>query len=1007
MDKTVNFQIKVSATGEKDVKNITMSAEELAKSIKKVENAHEGLRTGVININQLKQSWDNAFSGMQGIVQITSELTSAYSIQEGAEVKLQTIMQQRMGATDSMVESIKTLCSAQQQIGVIGDEVQLSGAQQMATFLSEKESLDKLIPAMNDLLAQQNGLNATEQDAVSIGNMMGKAMQGQVDVLQRVGISFSDAQKHVLQYGTEEERAAILSEVIRQNVGEMNKRLAETDSGRMKQFSNTIGDIKEQIGSLLMPIDGIIIKSNEFLTAFNNIIGVGIGIKGLAGTVKTLSVAHIASAANTKVEALAKQLLNKANITAAASTNALRIATIGLYAVASGLLVGAIYLAINIFKRYSESAEKTVSSQKKIREASEEAAQAMKSGEERLRQVRSEMELNISRLKSFKGTKDQEKKIVEEMNQKYGSSIGYYRNVSQWYNALIGNSEAYCRQMINETRLRALANQAALLEQSRHEILYDDKGNRKKYSKAKKKTAVASEELVDAGDGIFVPKSYSWKEEASDLEKATASYKALGKQIEHVRNQMEKIAKENSNIEIKKFEGYSASGITDSNTSSSTSTAKTKDENLVLRENADTYADLANNLRYYENQLEHTSKTDTEAIGKISEKIRATKSEMEAIKKLINVQEEANDVQEDGIELEIETNTQKLQKALDDARKEFENAVTVDAKVKAQAKIDEIQREIDRETKGELTIEATVEPTYITKGSIDDLRRSYENAQSRASRIQMDLEIGLIGKKEAEEQIADLNRQLKGMGKNLKPLKIEVDTKNFDRAMKSMKKGWNSIKGISDGVNGITEALKGNGSAWEKTCAIIDGMFTIYEGITGVIELINLLTTASLFHKSAKAAESVATGIATGATIFDASQAPAAAAEKIPLIAANKAAAASYLEMASAAYFAAHAYIPFAGFGIATGFATGAASITKTIGAMAFADGGVVYGPTLGLIGEYAGARSNPEVIAPLDKLRSLIHTDGNAMEGRVEFKIRGRRLEGVLEKERRHRIRS
>ena len=219
MGKTVNFHKKVSATGEKDVKNITMSAEELAKSIKKVENAHEGLRTGVININQLKQSWDNAFSGMQGIVQITSELTSAYAIQESAEVKLQTIMQQRMGATDSMVDSIKKLCSAQQQIGVIGDEVQLSGAQQMASFLNEKESLDKLIPAMNDLLAQQNGLNATNQDAVSIGNMKGKAMQGQVDVLQRVGITFDESQKQVLQFGTESERAAMLAEVITATAG--------------------------------------------------------------------------------------------------------------------------------------------------------------------------------------------------------------------------------------------------------------------------------------------------------------------------------------------------------------------------------------------------------------------------------------------------------------------------------------------------------------------------------------------------------------------------------------------------------------------------------------------------------------------------------------------------------------------------------------------------------------------------------------------------------------------
>jgi len=41
--------------------------------------------------------------------------------------------------------------------------------------------------------------------------------------------------------------------------------------------------------------------------------------------------------------------------------------------------------------------------------------------------------------------------------------------------------------------------------------------------------------------------------------------------------------------------------------------------------------------------------------------------------------------------------------------------------------------------------------------------------------------------------------------------------------------------------------------------------------------------------------------------------------------------------------------------------------------ATAFAQGGIVSGPTLGLVGEYQGARTNPEVIAPLDKLRSMM----------------------------------
>lgn len=41
-----------------------------------------------------------------------------------------------------------------------------------------------------------------------------------------------------------------------------------------------------------------------------------------------------------------------------------------------------------------------------------------------------------------------------------------------------------------------------------------------------------------------------------------------------------------------------------------------------------------------------------------------------------------------------------------------------------------------------------------------------------------------------------------------------------------------------------------------------------------------------------------------------------------------------------------------------------------------FAAGGIVSGPTLAMVGEYAGAGSNPEVIAPLSDLQSMIGTD-------------------------------
>ena len=72
------------------------------------------------------------------------------------------------------------------------------------------------------------------------------------------------------------------------------------------------------------------------------------------------------------------------------------------------------------------------------------------------------------------------------------------------------------------------------------------------------------------------------------------------------------------------------------------------------------------------------------------------------------------------------------------------------------------------------------------------------------------------------------------------------------------------------------------------------------------------------------------------------------------------------------------------------------AAFKRVVGAAKFADGGVVYGPTLGLVGEYPGASTNPEVIAPLSKLKNLIEPSG-AME--LQTRISGNDLLVLLER--------
>ena len=215
-------------------------------------------------------------------------------------------------------------------------------------------------------------------------------------------------------------------------------------------------------------------------------------------------------------------------------------------------------------------------------------------------------------------------------------------------------------------------------------------------------------------------------------------------------------------------------------------------------------------------------------------------------------------------------------------------------------------------------------------------------------------------------------------------------------AFGAFREGWDSIKGIGSGVESITDALEGNGNAWQTVTGIVDGFLQIYDGIKAIVGIINMLSTATTAHTTAKAAESAAIGVATGAQTAEAVAAEATALAQIPVIAANKLATASFMELAAAAYFAAHAHIPFAGFGIASGFVIAATAMVQAIGVMPFADGGIVSGPTVGLIGEYAGASNNPEVVAPLDKLRGMLNP-APAVGGEVTVRIKGRDLAGVL----------
>jgi len=194
-----------------------------------------------------------AFS-INGIVNFSKASIEAYKNAEQQQKKLDVIMTERLKATKEDIQSVKDLTAEQSRNGVVGKTAQIQGAQQLGTFVKQTSSLKQLIPAMNDLAVQQHGVNTTGKDMQNIGNLMGKVFTGQTGALKRVGISFTEAQEKVLKYGTETEKAAMLSQVITDNVGHMNKEMAKTDAGKIQNAKNQIAGLKVTLGADLLPI---------------------------------------------------------------------------------------------------------------------------------------------------------------------------------------------------------------------------------------------------------------------------------------------------------------------------------------------------------------------------------------------------------------------------------------------------------------------------------------------------------------------------------------------------------------------------------------------------------------------------------------------------------------------------------------------------------------------------------------------------------------------------------
>lgn len=271
-ENRVDFVINIGGNAYKGTAALDTAMGKLNVTASKTTSLFDRVGVAAIKLNSIFQLTKSVISSVNSAF---DSCVQANQAQQEAETKLARVMRNTMAASDEQIESIKALTSAQQALGVVGDEVQLAGAQELGTYLEKTESLQKLIPVMNDMVAQQYGYNATQESAVNIATMMGKVMEGQTGALSRYGYKFDEAQEKILKYGTEAQKVATLTEVITESVGGMNAALAATPEGKMKQMANRVGDLQERVGRLFVqiksgfaPVADMVVSIAERIMAF-------------------------------------------------------------------------------------------------------------------------------------------------------------------------------------------------------------------------------------------------------------------------------------------------------------------------------------------------------------------------------------------------------------------------------------------------------------------------------------------------------------------------------------------------------------------------------------------------------------------------------------------------------------------------------------------------------------------------------------------------------------------
>ena len=974
-------------------KHIPLAREELANGLYQV------VSNGVPEDNWIEFLDKSSRSAVGGIadlgqtVTVTSTLIKNYGLewdQAGAiQDKIQMTAKNGVTSFEQLGQALPRVSGSASQLGVTLDEL-------MAVFATTTGVTGNTAEVSTQLAAVLNALIKPSSEATKAANEMGigfnaasvRAAGGLENFLLGLDASIQEYAAKTGQlsqtiygqlFGSAEALRLLGSltgeqkEKFSQNIGAMADSAGEMDAAfdnmastgeSLKQtLANQVHAMMDWAGSIAStsaPYMELIANSGIAIMSLVQLSG---GIKTVVTGLKAMKVATLAQAAAAKVAAIASNIWKAAQT---ALNFVLSANPIGIVVMAMAALVGALIAAYNNCETFRNICDAVWAAVEKIASA-----------------------------------------VWDSLVKAFEKASTVIKKAWEWVKKFFGiRDETTARQTADlEKNTKATqANTKAKTENAQAEL----KKNRKQNAP------------VTDSDKNKDKDKYSGKHLISNA----TSYKELGNNIQYYQNKLETA----NGTDTKTIALY-AKKIA--------ALQKQQEAITQLQEAASrpselkTLKDIDAEITYQQNLRENASTEELAAIDAEIQRLNDLKTAFErnahvdvCIDKIQNYRQ---------LEKELQYYTDLLKTATETERVEIQKQINAlnGLKKKWDETLDDLKKPEDISRLNTIRSLDDAISYYQTKqknasaSEIDGIQRTVQELEKKRDAMQqltripeMEKEVAKLGSMEGKTLTLELKAiGLDGVKKRIKELQdMLADTKspmdgsqresiqkligsyeNYEKRIRksnvALGESWSAVKSVGGGITSLTDMLQGNRDAWSTITGVVDAAIQIYEGINGIISIIQTLTAATGAANAVTAASGVA---ATTAAAAKTGAAPGEIAASTATTVAVKAEALAYRELAASEFMAAHAYIPFAGAGIAAGFISMMQGLVASVAVTPFANGGIVYGPTLALMGEYGGARNNPEVVAPLDRLRSMIAPTAMT-PANFSFEIKGDRLVSVL----------